>query len=74
LAVSVFGELDHLHDLSDQLTSTPHQPVNACFATRLLPNAAENDLLQAWKTRKIKGLSRKLLKKLVYRNRRGLGS
>ena len=57
-----------------QLTSTPHQPANACFAPSLLPKVGESGPLQTSKSRKIKGLSRKSLKLLTYWNRCDLGS
>ena len=67
LAVSCIAAAKHLQWVGndygrstvDQLTSTPHQPANACFAPSLLPNVAEYGPMQASKMRKIKGLARK---------------
>lgn len=69
-----WAEVDYIYRILDRLTSTPHQPANACLAPSLPPDAAENDLLQAWKIPKIKGLAGKRLKRRDYRNRRDLGS
>jgi hypothetical protein len=33
---------DYSRQVIDPLTSTPHQPANACFAPSLLLNVAEN--------------------------------
>ena len=65
---------DYCRTAINQVTSTPHQPANACFAPSLLPNVAQIDPLEAWKLRGIKGLPRKALKYLGYRNRWGFGS
>jgi hypothetical protein len=46
----------------DPLTSTPHQPANACFAPSLLLKVCEIGPMQAWETRENKGLARKWLK------------
>ena len=68
------AEIDCNKEVLDLLTSTPHQPANACFAPSLLSNVAKNGPMQTWKMRKIKGLARKLLKRMDYRGRRDLGS
>lgn len=67
-------DVDYTHRTLYLFTSTPHQPANAFLVPSLLPNAAENGRMQAWKMREIKGLSRKSLILLSYWNRWILGS
>jgi hypothetical protein len=67
-------DCDYDHRTIDLLTSTPHQPANACLALSLLPIVNENGRMQVWKMREIKGLLRKSLFLINYWNRWGLGS
>lgn len=60
---------DYKHLIINRLTSTPHQPANACLVPSLLPNVGENGQTQASKFREIKGLSPKSLFLLSYWNR-----
>ncbi len=50
---------DHDRRMDDQLTSTSHQPANACLAPGLLPKVSGYCPLLRWIMRQIKGLAHK---------------